>query len=68
MLAKKVSMQKKVLFAILRVLMSLLTVIDVYKRQQEELAVLQELILSNLSKVRMIILYGSCLLYTSRCV
>ena len=29
------------------------------KRTQEELAVLQELILSNLSKVRMIILYGS---------
>ena len=29
------------------------------KRTQEELAVLQELILSNLSNVRMIILYGS---------
>ena len=31
------------------------------KRTQEELAVLQELILSNLTNVRMIILYGSCL-------
>ena len=29
------------------------------KRTQEELAVLQELILSNLTNVRMIILYGS---------